>query len=120
MGRHASDEGEQWFDVAPAVGLGPPAAPQPLADEPASDGRLDGRLDGRTLVADSLRYVRAGRLILDGVGVTALPGEVLGVIGPSGSGKSSLLALLAGLERPDGGSIAADGVPSPASCRRPA
>ena len=58
-----------------------------------------------TLVADQVRYVRAGRVILDDVSVSAHPYEVLAITGPSGSGKSSLLALLAGLERPDGGSV---------------
>ncbi|MBV9593521.1 MAG: ATP-binding cassette domain-containing protein [Actinobacteria bacterium] len=55
--------------------------------------------------AENVRYVRAGRVVLDEVTVEARPGEVLAVMGPSGSGKSSLLALLAGLESPDGGSV---------------
>lgn len=37
-------------------------------------------------------------------------GQAVAVAGPSGSGKSSLLLLLAGLERPDSGRIAVDGV----------
>ena len=71
-----------------------------------------------TLAADRVRYQRAGRLILNEVTVAAYPGEVLAVTGPSGSGKSSLLALLAGLERPDAGSVhraaeaPAEGVPA--------
>src|SRR5260370_3343746 len=36
-------------------------------------------------------------------------GEMLAVVGPSGIGKSTLLHLLGGLDRPDGGSIAVDG-----------
>jgi ABC-type lipoprotein export system ATPase subunit len=66
-----------------------------------------------TLSAHGVRYQRAGRLILDDVSVSAYPYEVLAITGPSGSGKSSLLALLAGLERPDGGSIQRS-TPSPA------
>ncbi len=57
------------------------------------------------VTAEQVRYVRAGRAILDDVSVSAYPYEVLAITGPSGSGKSSLLALLAGLERPDGGSV---------------
>ena len=48
---------------------------------------------------------RGGRTILDSVSVNVAPGETLAVVGPSGSGKSSLLALLAGLESPDSGSV---------------
>ena len=71
---------------------------------------------GPLVQALDVRYVRAGTTILDGVSVDVRPGEVLAVTGPSGSGKSSLLALLAGLEQPDGGSVVhgtapMDGVP---------
>lgn len=37
-------------------------------------------------------------------------GELLSIIGPSGSGKSTTLSLLAGIEKPDSGSILLDGV----------
>ena len=60
---------------------------------------------GSSLGADRVRYQRAGRLILNDVSVAAYPSQVLAVTGPSGSGKSSLLALLAGLERPDAGTV---------------
>jgi ABC-type lipoprotein export system ATPase subunit len=43
--------------------------------------------------------------VLDGVSVAVYPGEVLAITGPSGSGKSSLLALLAGLATPDSGAV---------------
>jgi ABC-type nitrate/sulfonate/bicarbonate transport system ATPase subunit len=36
-------------------------------------------------------------------------GAVLGVVGPSGCGKSTLLELIAGLQEPDGGTVAIDG-----------
>jgi ABC-type lipoprotein export system ATPase subunit len=65
-----------------------------------------------TVSARSVQYARGGRTILDDVSVSAYPYEVLAITGPSGSGKSSLLALLAGLEPPDAGSIERS-VPSP-------
>jgi putative ABC transport system ATP-binding protein len=43
--------------------------------------------------------------ILRGVDMKVQPGEAVGLVGPSGSGQTSLLMLLAGLERPSGGSL---------------
>ncbi|MBF0136298.1 MAG: ATP-binding cassette domain-containing protein, partial [Magnetococcales bacterium] len=49
-------------------------------------------------------------VILRGVDLHVNPGEVVGLMGPSGSGKSSLLALLAGVERPVSGRVEVDGL----------
>ena len=57
------------------------------------------------LVATDVCYHRAGRTLLDHVSLLAPPGQVTAVTGPSGSGKSSLLALLGGLGRPDTGTV---------------
>jgi putative ABC transport system ATP-binding protein len=43
--------------------------------------------------------------VLRGVDLTVRAGERLAVVGPSGSGKSSLIAVAAGLERPTTGSV---------------
>ena len=65
------------------------------------------RLDDLTLTfPDGDRRITA----VDGVSLTAHPGTVTAITGPSGSGKSSLLALAATLIRPDGGRVLIDDV----------
>lgn len=48
---------------------------------------------------------------LGGVSVALEPGRTVGLVGESGSGKSTLGRILAGLERPDGGTVQFDGQP---------
>lgn len=43
--------------------------------------------------------------VLDGVDLEIAPGEIVGLVGPSGSGKSSLLHAAGMLERPSGGDV---------------
>ncbi len=50
-----------------------------------------------------------GLTVLKGVNLDVMPGEVIGLIGPSGSGKSSLLHAAGLLERPTSGEIRIDG-----------
>ncbi|MEO1273966.1 MAG: ATP-binding cassette domain-containing protein [Pseudomonadota bacterium] len=48
----------------------------------------------------------AGRVdILHGISLSVARGETLGLVGPSGSGKSSLLMIMGGLERASGGTV---------------
>ena len=82
-----------------------------------------GASDGETGAADSpggaggiqvtgLRVSWPDRpLVLDGVDLSVRPGETLVVTGASGSGKSSLLAVLAGFLTPAGGRVLVDGRP---------
>ena len=48
--------------------------------------------------------------ILRKISLTIARGEAVGLVGASGSGKSTLLMTMAGLERPDSGSVRLDGV----------
>ena len=51
----------------------------------------------------------ADRLVLDRVSLVVAPGDRVGVIGPNGIGKSTLLRVLAGVEQPDRGRVVAAG-----------
>ena len=60
------------------------------------------------LAAEKLTIRRGSRVILDDVSLQVHAGEFVAVIGPNGAGKSTLLAALAGLLRPDEGSVMLD------------
>jgi phospholipid/cholesterol/gamma-HCH transport system ATP-binding protein len=49
------------------------------------------------------------QLVHDGVNLDVFPGEVLGIVGGSGSGKSVLLRTMLGLHRPDEGQVMIEG-----------
>ncbi len=55
---------------------------------------------------------KTGRFtILDGVNVSLKHGETLGIVGPSGAGKTTLALILAGLARPDRGGVRLNDLP---------
>jgi macrolide transport system ATP-binding/permease protein len=58
------------------------------------------------LLASDLVRTLGARRVLDGVSLTAAPGQRIGLIGENGAGKSTLLRLLAGADEPDAGTVA--------------
>jgi ATPase subunit of ABC transporter with duplicated ATPase domains len=58
-----------------------------------------------SLIARGLSRARGSSTVLDAVDVSVGPRTRLGVVGPNGVGKTTLLRLLAGLEQPDRGTI---------------
>lgn len=55
-------------------------------------------------------YPGTGRPVLDDLDLAVGPGQMLAIVGLNGAGKSTLLKLLAGLYRPDAGTVTADGI----------
>lgn len=62
-----------------------------------------------SITAENLVWKIGKRTVLDGVSLRAEPGRLLGLLGPNGSGKTSLLRLLGGLKTPSAGRITLDG-----------
>ncbi len=60
------------------------------------------------LSAEHITRSLGARILLDDVSLYLDRGEKLGVIGPNGTGKSTLLKLLAGAEEPEGGRVRLD------------
>jgi branched-chain amino acid transport system ATP-binding protein len=48
---------------------------------------------------------------LDGLSFHAAAGEILGLVGPNGSGKTTAINVISGLYEPDGGEVTLDGAP---------
>ncbi|HEY0634252.1 MAG TPA: ABC transporter ATP-binding protein [Gammaproteobacteria bacterium] len=66
----------------------------------------------------NLTFARGKRVIFDGVDLDIRRGQVTAIMGPSGTGKTTMLRLIGGQLRPLQGSIEVDGEPVPQLSRR--
>ncbi|MFD0039344.1 ABC transporter ATP-binding protein [Streptomyces anulatus] len=83
-------------------------APRPAADDDGQHGPVTA--ERGVLEIEDLRYSYvAGTEVLGGLSVRVEPGERVGLVGPTGSGKTTLAKLMTGLYAPDSGSVRYDG-----------
>ncbi|UPK39187.1 NHLP bacteriocin export ABC transporter permease/ATPase subunit [Bradyrhizobium sp. 186] len=77
-----------------------------ISDDRKSVGDISGSIEFARV---SFRYGESGPRILDDVSLSVGNGEYLAIVGPSGGGKSTLVRLLLGFEKPESGVIFVDG-----------
>lgn len=63
-------------------------------------------IGGVSVQGDGLSCRRGDRLLFEGLSLAARPGTLTVIVGPNGSGKTSLLRMIAGLLKPEAGRIA--------------
>ena len=78
-----------------------------LSAEPEAQAVINSaREKGVGIEIDSLSFsYSGGRQVFDKLSLQARPGEIIGIVSPSGGGKTSLIRVLLGLVAPSGGSI---------------
>ncbi|GAB3683438.1 ABC transporter ATP-binding protein [Salinarchaeum chitinilyticum] len=79
-------------------------APDPADDREEADAEGE-----RILEIEGLRKEFGPECAVDGLSLSVRDGELVTLLGPSGCGKTTTLRTIAGLERPDSGSITIDG-----------
>jgi len=79
------------------------------ADDNVRGPKLQLREAG--LIAAAVSAFRGERLVLRNVALTLEPGQAALLLGANGAGKSTLLRVLAGLKRPEGGTVTWRGAP---------
>jgi ABC-type multidrug transport system fused ATPase/permease subunit len=105
--RHAVDEVYDEFAAAETDRVLAPVA----TNDAMTSAKPFAWNDAITLREVSFHYPRAARAALDSVSLTIPKNSSLGVIGPTGSGKSTLVDLLLGLYEPTRGEVLIDGRP---------
>ncbi|MBB2940966.1 ABC-type multidrug transport system fused ATPase/permease subunit [Actinoplanes lutulentus] len=79
---------------------------------PAPRSSVSASPDSDRIEVRGVRYsYEPGRDVLHDVDLTVRPGERLAIVGLSGAGKSTLGRLIAGVDRPTGGTVEVGGVP---------
>ncbi|MFM9016166.1 MAG: ABC transporter ATP-binding protein, partial [Verrucomicrobiota bacterium] len=82
----------------------------PPAWEDAPEARPCPRLRGEVEFRDVTFSYQPGRPVLHGLSFRAEPGQVVALVGHTGSGKSTVIGLLAKFQLPDSGAVLVDGL----------
>jgi len=70
------------------------------------------------LQVDDLKKNYGNLVAVNGVSLRAGAGETIGLLGPNGAGKTTTVSMIAGLVRPDSGSVAIPSSGASGWCRR--
>jgi len=97
--QRAAASAQRIFEVLDRV----PSVPEPA--HPVSPGDLQGAIDVRNI---SFRY--GNRQVIDNVSIAIRPGEMIGLVGTTGAGKSTLVNLVCRFYDVSDGAIFVDGV----------
>ena len=117
MSTHVTErEEDRWprsRRLSPAKAAGSPA-PRPTAPAPDGGSAAEAERAARFIDVRGLEKTFSGDgapvQALRGLDLVVAEGTFLGVMGQSGSGKSTFLAMLGGLTHPSGGSVSVDGI----------
>ncbi|MFI8960720.1 ABC transporter ATP-binding protein [Streptomyces sp. NPDC053493] len=116
LSQEAATATQRYFEVMDAAeetdpGSDPESDPEPEPAPKAAVARA-GAADGVRFEGVTFRYPDApadARPVLDGVNLHIRPGETMALVGATGSGKTTLTALVPLLHEPTGGRILLDG-----------
>ena len=97
--QRAASSSHRIFEILDRV----PSVPEP--SKPVHPGRLEGRIEMR-----GVRFKYGTREVLHGIDLTIAPGEMIGLVGPTGAGKSTLINLICRFFDVSEGAILVDGV----------
>ncbi len=86
-------------------------APEPIPHTPDASPNRAPPADPQDILVRvrDLHFAHGSRVVFDGVDLDIVRGAVTAVMGPSGTGKTTLLRLISGQLRPDAGHIEVDG-----------